>query len=160
MHGEVDNSTPFLPIYTVHRAAECYRRSCTRTVFCYGQPPDSKRYVVISRSCAATASNIHRTGCATGTHCQRVSKSSIRFFLIRPCSRYLRQIPATEEGILAAQTLEREGILTSLYLVTSLVHAQACVEAGVSAISVSARPVSRHKSLESVHLKLIIVYLN
>ncbi|KJA21315.1 hypothetical protein HYPSUDRAFT_140843 [Hypholoma sublateritium FD-334 SS-4] len=48
-------------------------------------------------------------------------------------------IPATEAGILAAQALEREGILTSLYLVTSLVHAQACVEAGVSAISVSAR---------------------
>ncbi|KAF8909754.1 hypothetical protein CPB84DRAFT_1958797 [Gymnopilus junonius] len=45
-------------------------------------------------------------------------------------------IPATEAGIYAAQKLEKQGIQVNLCMVTSLMHAAACTEAGASTISI------------------------
>ncbi|KAF8177655.1 hypothetical protein BJ912DRAFT_985245 [Pholiota molesta] len=65
-----------------------------------------------------------------------------RIFTVRgvPRESVIVSIPATEAGILAAQLLQKQGMIISLHFVTTLVHAQACVEAGVSAIFVSVGP--------------------
>ncbi|KAG5637661.1 hypothetical protein H0H81_003682 [Sphagnurus paluster] len=53
----------------------------------------------------------------------------------------LQRIPATIEGLRAAQDLEREhGIHTNLYFVSGLLHAAACAEAGATTITI---PVGR-----------------
>ncbi|KAF9484296.1 hypothetical protein BDN70DRAFT_989746 [Pholiota conissans] len=75
-------------------------------------------------SIVETAQRMHRTFATHGV----------------PRESVIVSIPATEAGILAARVLEGEGMITCLHFVTSLVHAQACVEAGVSAISVSVGP--------------------
>ena len=57
-------------------------------------------------------------------------------------SRLLIKIPATWEGIQAAQRLERERINCSLIFVYSFIQAQTCAEAGVFQISVPVGPAS------------------
>ncbi|KAG6872644.1 hypothetical protein C0995_008075 [Termitomyces sp. Mi166 len=58
-----------------------------------------------------------------------------------PRSKVVVSIPATFDGIRAAQVLESEhGIHTNLYLVASLLHAAACAEAAATTITV---PVGR-----------------
>lgn len=56
-------------------------------------------------------------------------------------SKVVVSIPATTEGLRAAQELESEhGIHTNLYLVSGLLHAAACAEAGATTITI---PVGR-----------------
>jgi len=55
-------------------------------------------------------------------------------------SRLLIKIPATWEGIQAAQKLERERINCSLVFVYSFIQAQACADAGVFQISIPVGP--------------------
>jgi transaldolase len=55
-------------------------------------------------------------------------------------SRLLIKIPATWEGIQAAQKLERERINCSLTSVYSFIQAQACTDAGVFQISIPVSP--------------------
>ncbi|KAI0342376.1 hypothetical protein BDW22DRAFT_1357708 [Trametopsis cervina] len=58
----------------------------------------------------------------------------------RARTRVVVPIPATEEGLLAAQILKNEdGIQTNLCFVSGFVHALACIEAGASYISFSCR---------------------
>jgi transaldolase len=53
------------------------------------------------------------------------------------------QLPATEEGIRAAQILtSKYSIGVHLSMVTSLAHACACIEAGASMLSMNVAPVS------------------
>ncbi|KAJ7052711.1 hypothetical protein C8F01DRAFT_564247 [Mycena amicta] len=49
-------------------------------------------------------------------------------------------IPATEAGVRAVQHLSAGNIKTNLLLVSGLMHAAVCVEAGPSAISISVQP--------------------
>ncbi|KAI0088218.1 hypothetical protein BDY19DRAFT_1057386 [Irpex rosettiformis] len=54
--------------------------------------------------------------------------------------RLVVSIPASEEGITAAQMLEKEhSIATNLYLVSGFFHAVVCIEAGVSFITFSCK---------------------
>ncbi len=53
------------------------------------------------------------------------------------------QIPASEEGIVAAQILEKEhDVATNLCFVSGFFHAVVCIEAGASFIMFSCRLVS------------------
>ncbi|CAA7263336.1 unnamed protein product [Cyclocybe aegerita] len=57
-----------------------------------------------------------------------------------PKSSIVVSIPATDAGILAAQMLQKEGVFVNLYLVSCLMHAAACVEAGATTISIPVGP--------------------
>ncbi|KAH0831356.1 hypothetical protein J3R83DRAFT_14018 [Lanmaoa asiatica] len=56
--------------------------------------------------------------------------------------RIIVTLPATEDGICAAQELaNRHGIQTNLSLVSCLPHAAACIEAGAGMVSMSVQPI-------------------
>jgi transaldolase len=53
----------------------------------------------------------------------------------------LTQIPATENGVVAAKELEAAGIRTNLIFVASIMHAAICAQAGATTISIAVGPV-------------------
>ena len=67
-----------------------------------------------------------------------ISVSYLLQYEHHPRDSNMLKIPASEEGIAAAQMLEKQcGIRTNLYLVSGFLHALICVEACTSTITFS-----------------------
>ncbi|KAJ7764628.1 hypothetical protein DFH07DRAFT_811881 [Mycena maculata] len=75
----------------------------------------------------------------------RNAKRLVALFRARGASRddIAISIPATEDGVTAAKELAADGIRTNLILVSSLMHAAVCAEAGAATISISVGPLLR-----------------
>ncbi|KAJ3502446.1 hypothetical protein NLJ89_g8887 [Agrocybe chaxingu] len=81
---------------------------------------------------------VHRDTASLVASAKRLRKMLIRKGI--PKKSIVVSIPATDAGLLAAQTLQKQRVHVNLYLVSCLIHAAACVEADATTISIPVGP--------------------